>query len=334
MFIVSIDVGIKNLAICCFEKKEKDEFYHIKKWDIVNIGEKETYLCQEKEKEKEKTSKKKSKSKSKIGFSNSNGVANGVANNEPLSSNLSSNLNNNNNLNVETEFLCGKPAQFMKNNHCFCLKHAKKSSYLLPNNELKLSFINKQKVQKLFEMADQYQIPYDTKTKKVDLISLLTDYIENTCLVPIHSTNASKIDIITIGKNIQFKLDEMFYSSQEPFVIDYVIIENQISPIANRMKTIQGMISQYFIMKGNVKNIEFISASNKLKDLNAKEGEKKETYKKKMDYKDRKKAGIQKCLELLNENPLFQKEKEHFEKHKKKDDLADCFLQGYWFLHR
>ena len=58
MIIISIDVGIKNLAICCFEKKEKDEFYHIKKWDIVNIGEKETYLCQEKEKEKEKTSKK------------------------------------------------------------------------------------------------------------------------------------------------------------------------------------------------------------------------------------------------------------------------------------
>ena len=37
----------------------------------------------------------------------------------------------------------------------------------------------------------------------------------------------------------------------------HVIIENQISPIANRMKTIQGMITQYFIMK-NIYNVEYI----------------------------------------------------------------------------
>ena len=34
--------------------------------------------------------------------------------------------------------------------------------------------------------------------------------------------------------------------------ITHVFIENQISPIANRMKTIQGMLAQYFIMKSNI----------------------------------------------------------------------------------
>ena len=327
MRILSIDVGIKNLALCCFEKKEGETFFQITHWDILNIGEKETLVCLEKEKEKEKEKSVK-KNKSKQG---TNTNINEKAEQKP------------NDLN-----LCGKPAKFTKNNECFCLKHAKKTNFLIPTNELKPSFINKQKVQKLFEMADQYHISYDTKTKKGDMISLLNEYVNDTCLESIHSVNSSKVDIITIGKNIQLKLDEMFYGNQnqkqnqngEPFTIDYVIIENQISPIANRMKTIQGMISQYFIMKGNVNHIEFISSANKLKDLTssgANKGticglEKNKEKKKPLDYKDRKKAGIEKCLQLLNEYPLFQEHFDHFQKHKKKDDLADCFLQGYWYI--
>lgn len=324
MRILSIDVGIKNLALCCFEKKEGETFFQITHWDILNIGEKETLVCLEKEKEKEKEKEVK-KSKSKKG-SNTN------INEKPEQ----------NSNNVDVLNLCGKPAKFTKNHQCFCLKHAKKTNFLIPTNELRPAFINKQKVQKLFEMADQYHIPYDTKTKKGDIISLLNEYVNDTCLESIHSVNSSKVDIITIGKNIQLKLDEMFYGNQnknknqngEPFIIDYVIIENQISPIANRMKTIQGMISQYFIMKGNVNHIEFISSANKLKDLTSDglEKEKEKEKKKPLDYKDRKKAGIEKCLHLLNENPLFQQHFDHFQKHKKKDDLADCFLQGYWYL--
>lgn len=319
MRIISIDVGIKNLALCCFEKKEGEEFFRILQWDVLNIGEKELSICQYIEKEKEKKSKK----------------------------------TNNKNKKVEDDFMdgsiCGKPAKFIKKNKCYCLKHAKKTDFLIPTNELKSSFINKQKIQKLFEMADKYHLKYDNKTKKTDLIHLLNDYVENICLETIHSVNASKVDIITIGQNIQTKLDAFFYKNEilEPFIIDHVIIENQISPIANRMKTIQGMISQYFIMKGNVYDIDFISSSNKLKvtiqdnnkqkdnekDNNQKEKEKeKKIQGEKMDYKDRKKAGIEKCIEILNQNSFFQENLEHFQKHKKKDDLADCFLQGYWYI--
>ena len=63
-----------------------------------------------------------------------------------------------------------------------------------------------------------------------------------------------------LGRSICKNFDKEF----EGINIDCVIIENQISPLANKMKTIQGMIAQYFIMN-NTKTIEFISASNKLK---------------------------------------------------------------------
>ena len=131
--------------------------------------------------------------------------------------------------------------------------------------------------------------------------------------------------MITIGKNIKLKFDQLFLEETN---IDYVIIENQISPIANRMKTIQGQIVQYFIMSGiNVKNIEFISASNKLKEF--------ETCGK-TEYKDRKKLGIIKTQEILQNNKnfsnIYMNYMNYFNTHKKKDDLADSFLQGLWFI--
>lgn len=303
MRVLSIDVGIKNLAFCLFEKNSDASHFNIVKWDIVNLSQEDEIL--------------------KCVF-------------------------------IDKKGICDKPAKYLINKNdsvtnnssttCFCSRHSKKQDYQIPTSELKPTFINKQKIQKLFEMADKYHLKYDNKTKKTDLIHLLNDYVENICLETIHSVNASKVDIITIGQNIQSKLDDFFYKNEilEPFIIDHVIIENQISPIANRMKTIQGMISQYFIMKGNVNDIDFISSANKLKvtiqDNNQKDNNQKDKDKEKksqgekMDYKDRKKAGIEKCIEILNQNSFFQENLEHFQKHKKKDDLADCFLQGYWYI--
>ena len=121
--------------------------------------------------------------------------------------------------------------------------------------------------------------------------------------------------------NIKSKFDAIF---SEEYEIDYVIIENQISPIANRMKTIQGMIAQYFIMSNIIVNhIEFVSSINKLKDLDIKE---------KITYNERKKLGIAKCLDIISLDNRFNDKLEYFKTHKKKDDLSDAFLQGLWYL--
>ena len=41
MKVLSIDVGIKNLAFCLFETPNDTQHFKITKWDIINISEKE-----------------------------------------------------------------------------------------------------------------------------------------------------------------------------------------------------------------------------------------------------------------------------------------------------
>ena len=119
--------------------------------------------------------------------------------------------------------------------------------------------------------------------------------------------------------------------NKTPFIdkITHVIIENQISPIANRMKTIQGMLTQYFIMKGS-QTIEFISSSNKLKGFSVEPKEKTDKTDK-QNYKKHKTDGIQICSLFLDNNENLKKWK-HCLLNIKKDDYADSFLQGIWYL--
>ena len=273
MKILSIDVGIKNLAFCLFCNNDTtNHSYLIKKWNVVDLSTSEEVV-------------KKCCGKEKKGP-------------------------------------CLKPAKYTKNNQCFCIKHAKKEKYVLPSGDLKSSYINKQKLQKLIDIVAKYKIPsIAEKPKKSDLVSLITDFAKDNCYEELVKTSAADVDLITIGKNIKLKFDNLFLEEAN---IDYVIIENQISPIANRMKTIQGQIVQYFIMSGiNVANIEFISASNKLKEFE---------FDDKTEYKDRKKLGIAKTQEIVQHNENFSNMLDYFNTHKKKDDLADSFLQGLWFI--
>lgn len=273
--ILSIDVGIKNLAFCLFEKPHESSHFSIMKWDIINLSQQdEIQKCQCTEK-------------------NSN--------------------------------ICNKPAKYTLNDSYFCLKHSKKQDYQIPTSELRPSFINKQKIQKLIEIADKYNIHYEKPIKKNDLLFKINEYISNKCFKEITNTNACQIDLITIGKNIKNKFNKIFSIEDK---IDYVLIENQISPIANRMKTIQGMIAQYFIMNNNTEHIEFVSSINKLKECKTKDKPANS------DYKSRKKQGITKCLEFLTTDHRFDNQLSYFNQHKKKDDLSDSFLQGLWFINK
>lgn len=165
---------------------------------------------------------------------------------------------------------------------------------------------------------------------------------QNPYLVPLSIINkkisCNKIDIVDLGKNLKSHFDSIFKEYIDK--IDAIIIENQIGNLAGRMNVLQGMISQYFIMK-DLTRIEFISATNKLKlfkgviqdqTQNHSELENVLETEKKL-YKMRKEAGKKVCRSLL----LFYQNLSiwinDYDKHKKRDDLADCFLQGYYYMH-
>ena len=173
----------------------------------------------------------------------------------------------------------------------------------------------------------------NTKTKKPnsntkdELINMIKQELHNNYLEHVENVKAMDVDLITIGKNMMQELDNVLGMggleiSDTKIDIDIAIIENQISTIASRMKTLQGMIAQYFIMK-HTPHIEFISAANKLKMF---------MTKKKTTYTERKAESVEITAELLETKEEFVNFKGYLNKNKKKDDLADCFLQGIYYL--
>jgi hypothetical protein len=161
----------------------------------------------------------------------------------------------------------------------------------------------------------------------------------------ITAVSANEMTLIQMGVQLVKEFDRVLHGNSIG-LLDKIVIENQISPIANRMKTLQGMIAQYFIMRGNPK-IAFISSANKLKmfkktdavavtDIAVTDADIAVTVtdssKSKTTYSERKKAGVDIVKELLPKNNAIWLPT--FLTHKKKDDLADAFLQGVWYLNK
>ena len=279
MKILSIDVGIKNLALVVLtaqknESKNKDDAndakdikdFTIDKWDVIN-------LC----------------------------------NVVPLC------------------VVCKKPAKFYKNDIYYCKQHAKKCEYKIP--AICYKKLEKTSLNALCEYAKENGIEYTKPILKRDLLAFIKEQMDATCLDVIETISANNVNLIDLGINLKTEMNKLFFKSDEESVIidlstiDAVLLENQISPIANRMKTVQGMIAQYFIDRGNY-NIEFMSAANKLKLF---------VESKKTTYSERKKLSILYTQQLLSKKNMA-KELEFFAKHGKKDDLADCLLQGIYYL--
>jgi hypothetical protein len=248
----------------------------------------------------------------------------------------------------------------------YCTKHAKKCNLKIPPSELDIKKIRTKKLVDIQSIIDKYNIPpiFDKshesvtshtnkeatdltlplavvpskrqKNTKEQMIEMIQSELDKNYLENIENVRADQIDLITLGKNMMTELDKFISPHRigedvgimggleglEKHKIDIVIIENQISTIASRMKTLQGMIAQYFIMRGTP-CIEFISAANKLKMF---------MTKKKTTYTERKIESVEVTKELLERLPQFKNYKGCLDKNKKKDDLADCFLQGIYYL--
>ena len=304
MKVISFDVGIKNMAYCVFDCTQGE--LNITGWEVLNLMAKEEteYVCQCMSTPKSKKAQPKE---------------------------------------------CTKKAKYIKNDKYYCDKHAKDcSQYIVPTKQMQLTSLKKMKTDDLIKLGNKHlafiTTPNPEKMLKKDILSIVVAYFEKHCFAPVvvkKSKTASETDLIEIGRNMKICLGEAANIAD----VTNVVIENQISPIANRMKTIQGMLAQYFIMTNETAKIDFISSANKLKqfvnrrtltDDDVTENTLTPTTQSTTkginpDYKAHKKDGVYYCLEIINANPNLSKWRTALDT-KKKDDLADAFLQGIWYL--
>ena len=258
--IISIDVGMKNLAFCLIDYKDINN-YSIIKWDVIDLCENKNEICMGKKKDGKN---------------------------------------------------CNKKARYTKKNKFYCKNHAKE--YKIPPPQFSNKRIKRLKKKQLVMIGNQCSIPCNEKQKKEDILRNITFDLSCNYYDIIGNVLTTEMNMVSYGINLK----KIFHKIFEDVNVDLVIIENQIGPLALRMKTLQGMIMQHFI-ENNVTNIVPVNSINKLKDF---------LGDKKTSYDERKKESIKITSELITNSNW----KEHFEKHKKKDDLADCFLQAKWYI--
>lgn len=331
MKIISFDVGIKNMAYCIFEIKKDNMPFFIAEWNVVSLLEKEEphIYCN-------CISIKAVKSKGKK--RNDNGNNNQMIQNCFISNTINSPIP------VVPPKLCCRVAKFKKGDSTFCEKHSKtQTEWQIPESRFSQKSLKKMKMEQLINLYFELKIENLPK-KRADILKQIENHIGSRFLEPViekRCKTADNTDLLSIGKKMKEVFDVVLKNHKD---ITHVLIENQISPIANRMKTIQGMLAQYFIMVYHSISIEFISSGNKLKLFkNNNESniikEKEEVENLTTDemptqgqiYKTHKKDGVYYSKLVLEKNAWISSWSTVLET-KKKDDLADCFLQGIWYL--
>jgi hypothetical protein len=188
----------------------------------------------------------------------------------------------------------------------------------------------------------------ETQEKPNEIIKILDWDIIN-----LVENDVMKKNRTLVFENIPLKLNE----KKQLLDVDIVIIENQPCLKNPQMKSIQMILYSYFIILGKtssfyndnspkIKKIDFCSASNKLKIYDGPEiilsnknkkivEEKIDTKKSKIKYSDKKKLAIEYTKYFLNKPETISHEyTDFFNNHKKKDDLADSFLQGLYYIKK
>jgi len=230
----------------------------------------------------------------------------------------------------------------------WCGLHAKKSSgtpLRIPSTPLEkrpIATMAKQTKAELIQIATDLHVPQENeglpiaKMTKLALGRAIEKTIYSQCFrVVVGNSQGQKepslstsktMDLIAISKALKEVLDREFGKDTDCSLTD-VVIENQIAPIATRMKTVQGMILQYFVDRGPASlRISFASSRNKLSL-----GHPTEIATGAVGYSKRKQQSIVLCRNRLEKGGPWM---ELFETSAKKDDLADCFLQGLYYLRK
>ena len=239
---------------------------------------------------------------------------------------------------------CTRKAKFrMGDSAFFCEAHTKRAErdqgYKRPSREWTLAHFKKKKVH---ELRSDCQMMMMTSTMGLDAaaatkeacLAQIQQWLARRVLSPVavaKAVSASDADLIQVGRQLCTQLDAAL-GGHPP--LNHVIIENQISPLAARMRTLQGMLTQYFILRHPDARIDYVSSSMKLKEFNATTttGPVVADQTLAQKYKQHKTDGIAACASILEANPAMGFSQEYLTSHAKKDDLADCCLQALWFL--
>lgn len=299
----SWDVGIKNLAYCIMEWDVERKEFEIVKWDIINISTEESFEC--------------------IGI-------------------------------MKSGKKCGKKAIWKIQTQAtpqmaYCGSH--KSCYALDD----ISF------EDVFSKIDR-DIMKDNKRNSVGKCSYNVECNTNSSLI--HKTDGyimcsahgkskfnklkKTLELKSVSKGKSYKQELMGLAEKmmgeldaipELIRVDEVYIENQPTMINPTMKTISAFLYNYFIIRGridskNIHSIRFISPSNKLRvneDRTMEVLTKAKTDGK--TYKMTKELGI-KYTKILLKDGTNDRWAEYLDTYKKKDDLCDSFLQGYYSLSK
>jgi hypothetical protein len=212
------------------------------------------------------------------------------------------------------------------------------------NNKFLFGY-KKLKVNELRDYLEKIKI--QSNGNRGELIKKVESYLKENKLLK--NRNSSKISVLDLGKTLYKKLDEM-----KPTLIkaqiNEVVIENQPSLKNPTMKTVQMLLYSYFVMHGfisgeldTINNMKLIAARNK---LNVYDGpDMSSLYNYKSQYNLTKKLSVEYCKHMLKHcnHKLESDTKEIHEKSMVKlmkfftdsdkcDDLADCYLQGAFYL--
>jgi hypothetical protein len=227
---------------------------------------------------------------------------------------------------------CGKIGRFtMKVNttttHVLCNAHKTKCKVeVTPSTDYKCVHIKCKDTSKI-NILDNSEWSWCEKHEK-DSKKILTTFKPK----KLTGQNCSQQPI----QELAFKMFSKLDADKDLIQIEEVLIENQPSLKNPNMKTIASILYSYFVMRGLIdkekksiiKNVKFISPSNKLKvDKSVTQNNLDKAKDKKEYYDITKGLGKIYCLALIKEN-----EKHFLTKYEKQDDLCDCFLQGFQYL--
>jgi hypothetical protein len=364
--VLSIDVGIKNLSFCLLRVSQEIE---IMKWNTINLNEPSAAVSMLTETKQPCTTKLGCKLKPCYAYHTIAGTQYACKRHYKSTPDVASRHV----FDEKPVYISRMMKTFtMEKLRDFCKSTSSNDTYSLDVDKIKTKTELREKAAEILKTSYVYPIEVYDACMNMDLVE------KNTVKPPVPSipskSSASTVSLVFVGYNLMKAFDALFYTTttttDAAHHIDTVVIENQISPIANRMKTVQGMITQYFLMRGVDKsNIIYYSSVQKLKvapyhfvfhtDNESENGD--DNVDDIQTYDERKKAGVACVRKILSDSDSKCNKKkisdipstpktpdtpgspklftiisdswlQFFEKHGKKDDMADSFLQGLSYI--